>query len=59
MKKYFWLLPLVPKAAASQSAVPPALDDLLEQARQTYTQDGPVAALPKLEEFLALYRTGR
>jgi hypothetical protein len=56
MKKYFWLLLVVPKAAASQGAVPPAPDDLLAQAGQTYTQDGPLAALPKLEEVLALYR---
>jgi CHAT domain-containing protein/Tfp pilus assembly protein PilF len=56
MKKYLWLLLLVPKTAASQSAVPATLEELLAQARETYTRDGPVAALPKLEAVLAAYR---
>jgi CHAT domain-containing protein/Tfp pilus assembly protein PilF len=56
MRKYFWLFFLAAEVAASQSAVPPTLDDRLAQARQIYTQDGPLAALPELEELLNLYR---
>ena len=56
MTKFAWLLLFLTPAAASQTASTLQPDDLLAQAKQTYTQDGPAAALPQFEQVLSMYR---
>lgn len=56
MKKVAWLLLLLARTAAAQTDESAKVGNLLAQARQTYTQQGPAAALPQFEKALAIYR---
>jgi CHAT domain-containing protein/Tfp pilus assembly protein PilF len=56
MKRIAWLLLLLARAAAAQTGASVQADDLLAKAKQSYTQEGPVAALPQFEKALAIYR---
>lgn len=55
------LFSLAPSFLSARQAAPPseakaAVDTLLERARQVYSQEGPLAAVPLYEEALAGYR---
>jgi CHAT domain-containing protein/Tfp pilus assembly protein PilF len=55
--KFVFCVALLAGMAAAQNAQP--LQDLLAKAKQTYTQDGPKAALPQFEEALKTLRTSK
>ena len=56
IKFVFWVA-LLAGMAAAQNAQP--VQDLLSNAKQTYTQDGPKAALPQFEEALKIFRAAK
>ena len=56
MKKVAWLLLFLASAAAAQTDESVQVGNLLAQARQTYTQEGPAAALPQFEKALVICR---
>lgn len=51
-------VPLLASASAAQGAQPSA-PDLLTKAKQTYTQDGPKAALPLFETALTVFKASK
>src|SRR5262249_42042085 len=59
MSKYAWVLLLLTRVIAAQTEAGVRPDDLLAAARQTYTQEGPSAALPQFEKVLAIYRSSQ
>jgi CHAT domain-containing protein/Tfp pilus assembly protein PilF len=56
MKKLAWVVLLLARANAAQSDSSTQADDLLAQAKQSYTQQGPTVALPQFERALAIYQ---
>jgi CHAT domain-containing protein/Tfp pilus assembly protein PilF len=55
--KFVFCVALLAGTAAAQNVQP--VQDLLAKAKQTYTQDGPKAALPQFEEALKTFRTSK
>lgn len=56
MRRLVWLLLVTATASAAQSTDSPRADQLLAEARETYTQQGPEEALPQFEKALAMFR---
>lgn len=56
--KLAFAITVLPSALAAQDALRSA-QDLLATARQTYTQDGPKAALPQFNEALQIFRASK
>jgi CHAT domain-containing protein/Tfp pilus assembly protein PilF/predicted negative regulator of RcsB-dependent stress response len=55
--KFVFCVALLAGMAAAQNPQP--IQDLLAKAKQTYTQDGPKAALPQFEEVLKIFRESK
>ena len=56
MKRFAWLLLLLARPVAAQTDASVHAGDLLAKGKQTYTQEGPAAALPQFQEALKFYR---